>query len=308
MPSSRSRRHHPQRRCWPRCRSVWQASIPSVLTRRPMSIGGRGANRSIASPVTIELACSMRRAIRKRALADRWMRRKPSRGGENGVFELTGEKILASFGRYAGMFFSTAKVDPSEMPGCGVVEVFLRAADGAGRRDPQRLGRFRDAVDRESYGPISLRPGRGRSRISEFHPDRAAADLLVRALYRHSSRVRRGDRRELSTPAPASAALRVRLSDAQMREESLRAYLHETARVWKPGAGQEYAARVLRTKTYVTQEATRLCAELFALSGGRHYTRNGRLARTLAAAFAGTALRPPLPLALETLLQQFAAD
>ena len=81
-------------------------------------------------------------------------------------------------------------------------------------------------------------------------------------------------RRELSTPAPASAALRVRLSDAQMREESLRAYLHETARVWKPGAGQEYAARVLRT-TYVTQEATRLCAELFALSGGRHYTRNG---------------------------------
>ena len=54
--------------------------------------------------------------------------------------------------------------------------------------------------------------------------------------------------------------------------------------------------------------ATRLCAELFALSGGRHYTRNGRLARTLAGAFAGTALRPPLPLALETLLQQFTAD
>jgi len=98
------------------------------------------------------------------------------------------------------------------------------------------------------------------------------------------------------------------LSDAQMREESLRAYLHETARAWTPGAGPAYAARALRTKTYVTQEATRLCAELFALSGGRHYTRNGRLARTLAAAFAGTALRPPLPLALETLLQQFTAD
>jgi len=93
-----------------------------------------------------------------------------------------------------------------------------------------------------------------------------------------------------------------------MREESLRAYLHETARAWTPGAGPAYASLALRTKTYVTQEATRLCAELFALSGGRHYTRNGRLARTLAAAFAGTALRPPLPLALETLLQQFTAD
>ena len=93
-----------------------------------------------------------------------------------------------------------------------------------------------------------------------------------------------------------------------MREESLRGYLHETARAWTAGAGPAYAALALRTKTYVTQEATRLCAELFAVSGGRHYTRNGRLARTLAAAFAGTALRPPLPLALETLLQQFTAD
>ena len=72
-----------------------------------------------------------------------------------------------------------------------------------------------------------------------------------------------------------------------MREEALRAYLHETARGWRPGAGPAYAARVLRMKTYVTQEATKLCAELFALSGGRHYRRDGRLARTLAASFAG---------------------
>jgi hypothetical protein len=65
---------------------------------------------------------------------------------------------------------------------------------------------------------------------------------------------------------------------------------------------------VLRTKTYVTQEATKLCAELFALSGGRHYKRDGRLARALASSFAGTALRPPLPLALDTLMQQFSEE
>ena len=64
---------------------------------------------------------------------------------------------------------------------------------------------------------------------------------------------------------------------------------------------------MLRTKTYVTQEATRLCAELFALSGGRHYRRTDPLARALAASFAGTALRPPLPLALDMLVQQFSA-
>jgi len=115
-------------------------------------------------------------------------------------------------------------------------------------------------------------------------------------------------RRELSTPVPESPALRLRFAEAQMREEALRAYLHETARAWRPGAGPVYAARALRTKTYVTQEATRLCAELFALSGGRHYKRDGRLARMLAASFAGTALRPPLPLALDTLVQQFSNE
>ena len=115
-------------------------------------------------------------------------------------------------------------------------------------------------------------------------------------------------RRELSAPAPESPALRLRLADAQMREEALRAYLHETARAWRPGAGPEYAARMLRTMTYVTQEATRLSADLFALGGGRHYTRDGRLARMLTASFAGTALRPPLPLALDTLVRQFSGE
>jgi hypothetical protein len=73
-------------------------------------------------------------------------------------------------------------------------------------------------------------------------------------------------------------------------------------------AGPAYAARVLRTKTYVTQEATRLAAELFALSGGRHYRRGSALARLLADSFAGTALRPPLAQALDTLTEQFGAE
>src|SRR5262249_11635501 len=42
-----------------------------------------------------------------------------------GRYELAGGKIPASFGRYADMFFSTAKVNPAQLPGCGVVEFFL---------------------------------------------------------------------------------------------------------------------------------------------------------------------------------------
>ena len=71
-------------------------------------------------------------------------------------------------------------------------------------------------------------------------------------------------------------------------------------------ADAAFRARVLRTKTHVTQEATKLCAELFALSGGRHYRRTSPLARAFADAFAGTALRPPLPLGLDSLVEQFS--
>ena len=93
-----------------------------------------------------------------------------------------------------------------------------------------------------------------------------------------------------------------------MKHESLAAYLHETAAAWRPGAGPAYAARVLRMKTYVTSEATTLCAELFALSGGRNYRRDGDAARFLADSFAGTALRPPLPLALDALVEGFEQE
>ncbi len=93
-----------------------------------------------------------------------------------------------------------------------------------------------------------------------------------------------------------------------MRYEALRAYLMETAGGFRASAGPQYAARVLRTKTYVTQEATRLCAELFALSGGRHYTRSGSVARAFADSFAGTALRPPLALGLDLLTEQFSLE
>lgn len=61
-------------------------------------------------------------------------------------------------------------------------------------------------------------------------------------------------------------------------------------------------------KTWVAQESTRICADLFALWGGRHDTRTSPVARTLADSFAGTALRPPLPLALDLLCEGFSVD
>jgi len=226
----------------------------------------------------------------------------------NGAFELTGEKILASFGRHAGMFFSTAKVDQADLPGCGVVEFFLVRPDTPGveiLNDWDGFGMRSTESHTVRYTSAAAEGIVGFPNFIEIVQPLTYWFALFAAIPLGCAAA---IRRELSVPAPESAALRLRLSEARMREEALRAYLHETARAWRPGAGPAYAARTLRTKTYVTQESTRLCAELFALSGGRHYKRDGRLARTLAASFAGTALRPPLPLALDILVQQFSAE
>ncbi len=218
------------------------------------------------------------------------------------AFFLSGEKILASSGKYADCFFSTAKVQPKDLPGCGVVEFFLvdtRADgvtilsdwDGFGMRSTEsQTVRYASARADGMLGFPNfielVQPLQYWFCLFAAIPLGCAAAILA----------------ELSSPPPQSPALRLRLADATMRYESLRAYLLETSRGWRAAAGAEYAARVLRTKAYVTQESTKLAAELFALSGGRHYRRTGRLARLLADSFAGTALRPPLALGLETLI------
>jgi alkylation response protein AidB-like acyl-CoA dehydrogenase len=222
-----------------------------------------------------------------------------------GNFAITGEKILASSGKFAHTFFSTAKVPPEELPGTGVVEFFFIPAHGDGveiaddwdgfgmRSTESQTVRYTDAAAREVMGFTNF--------VEVYQP--------VQYWYCLFSAIALGCARGLleaiGQPAPESPALRLRLSEARMRYEALRAYLLETAGSWRPAAGPAYGARVLRTKTYVTQEATRLAAELFALGGGRNYRRSGRAARLLADSFAGTALRPPLALALDALVEQF---
>jgi alkylation response protein AidB-like acyl-CoA dehydrogenase len=221
------------------------------------------------------------------------------RSGEGFVIE--GEKILASGGVNASVFFSTAKVEEGLIPEAGEVELFfvdvgtpgvniLTDWDGFGMRPTEsQTVRYEGAAVRELMGfPGYLQAV---SPLPYWFCLFAAIPLGCASAVLD----------ELSTPAPSAPALRLRLSEARMRYEALEAYLAETARGYEPGPALPWRNRVLRTKTYVSQESTKLCAELFALSGGRHYRRTGRVARLLADSFAGTALRPPLPLALEQL-------
>lgn len=229
-----------------------------------------------------------------------------ARKGADGGFTISGEKILASSGTHASTFFSTAKVTQEDLPGAGIVEFFFIDVnapgvavqgdwDGFGMRPTEsHTVRYTDAPTREIMGFVDF--------LNVVQPLQywfclfAAIPLgCTRAILR-----------AMATPPPQSPVLRVRLSDAVMRYEAMRAYLLETANAFRPAAGPEYATRVLRTKTYVTQEATKLCAELFALGGGRNYQRNNSIARALADSFAGTALRPPLSLALDSLVENFS--
>lgn len=224
----------------------------------------------------------------------------------DGSFALSGEKILASSGRHAATFFSTAKVSASDVPGAGVVEFFFVDGGAAG----VAIANDWDGFGMRSTESHTVRYEGARAREMMGFPDFvntvqpleywfclfAAIPLgCVKALLR-----------ALGAPAPQSAALRLRLAEATMRYEAMHAYLAQTAGGFRAGAGAAYAARVLRTKTYVTEEATKLCAELFALGGGRNYRRTSRVARTLADSFAGTSLRPPLNLALDRLVENFS--
>ncbi|HEY3497612.1 MAG TPA: acyl-CoA dehydrogenase family protein [Polyangiaceae bacterium] len=224
----------------------------------------------------------------------------------DGAFALTGEKILASSGRNAATFFSTAKVNADELPGAGIVEFFLVDVaspgvdvsndwDGFGMRPTEsHTVRYTNA---RATGMVGFPNFVNLVQPLEYFFCLFAAIPLgcAKAMLRATA-----------SPAPQSPALRLRLTDATMRYEAMRAYLLQTAEGFRAAAGASYAARVLRTKTYVTQEATKLCAELFALGGGRNYRRTSLVARMLADSFAGTSLRPPLALALEKLVENFS--
>lgn len=224
----------------------------------------------------------------------------------DGVFALTGEKILASGGRNAATFFSSAKVSADDLPGAGVVEFFLVdvAAEGVD------IANDWDGFGMRSTESHTVRYDAARAREIVGFPDFIQRVQPLEYFFCLFAAIPLGCAkailRAIASPVPQSPALRLRLADATMRYEAMRAYLLQTAAEFRPGAGAAYAARVLRTKTYVTQEATKLCAELFALGGGRNYRRTSLVARMLADSFAGTALRPPLALSLDRLVENFS--
>lgn len=225
---------------------------------------------------------------------------------DDGTMRISGEKILASSGSDAYRFFSTAQVPPGLINGAAAVEFFLVATAAEGVQVVEDW----DGFGMRSTASHTVRYSRAPVDALMGFPNLLAVAQPLQYFYVLFAAVSLGAAgamlRALGDPAPTSPALRQRLIEASMRYEALRAYLLETGAMFRPAAGPAYAARVLRAKTYVPQESTKLAAELFALSGGKHYRRGSPVARALADGFAGAALRPPLQLGLDTLLDEFA--
>jgi alkylation response protein AidB-like acyl-CoA dehydrogenase len=138
----------------------------------------------------------------------------------SGAFALTGEKILASFGRHADVFFSTAKVTPDELPGCGVVEVFLvpTRTDGANILDDWNGFGMRGT---ESH---TVRYASARATAVLGFPNFLDVARPLEIWFCLFAAIPLGCAasmlRALGSPAPSSPALRLRLTEAQMRYEA----------------------------------------------------------------------------------------
>jgi len=226
---------------------------------------------------------------------------------DGGTWRVSGDKILATAGKYADYFFSSAKVTQDDLPGAGIVEMFYVRTGAPGVAIAEDWNGFGMRSTESQSVRYEDAPAEGYLGYPDFLESVAPFAVWYCLFPAVSLGCAASMLEQIATPAPQSPALRLRLAEAQMRIEAMRAYLHETAVM--RGVSREprsLTMRVIRAKTYVTQESTKLCAELFALSGGRHYSRTSPVARALADSFAGTALRPPLALALDMLVENFS--
>ncbi|MDZ7727236.1 MAG: hypothetical protein U5Q44_03035 [Dehalococcoidia bacterium] len=219
---------------------------------------------------------------------------------------------MASSGRYAHRFFSTAKISQEDLPGAGVVEFFLvdPAAEGVtvmddwngfGMRSTEsHTVRYEDAPS----GAILGFPGY----IESVQPLQYWF-LLFAAIPVGCAR---SILHELGTPAPRSP--RAPAPRPPRRRAAPSNPSKPTCAIPRPAGTAPTAPNLPRasTRTEIASSqrkrppsVPRLCA----LGGGRHcYRQDSPVARAMADAFAGVSLRPPLALALDTLCEQLTLE
>jgi alkylation response protein AidB-like acyl-CoA dehydrogenase len=223
--------------------------------------------------------------------------------GEDGDFRLTGRKSFATFRRDADYFLCAAR--RCQPGGPDVIDGFFVARDAAG------------LIIDDRWNPVGMRPTASVGLTLEHTPAEALLGhpgCLEGVNARHWSTVlfaavflgigegalREGVRH---TPADATWA-RGTMAELALNLEAAAGFVEMVARGerWPLAAG--YAERTRRAKTFVARTAVETAVQAAMISGGRSYTPDHPVFRFLCDALAGPLLRPPLPRAMDAIVQQ----
>jgi alkylation response protein AidB-like acyl-CoA dehydrogenase len=226
-----------------------------------------------------------------------------ARRDAEGGYRLTGRKSFATFGRDADYFLCAAR--RSDAGKADVVDGFFVARNAPGMTIDDR------------WNPIGMRP----TASVGLTLDGAPADAILGypgclegVNARHWSTilfaavflgVGEGALREGVRQTPGDGGwARAKLAEHALNLDAAAGFVETVAREesWPMSSAAQERAR--RAKTFVARTAVETAMAAAMISGGRFYTPEHPVFRFLCDALAGPLLRPPLPRAMDSIVQQ----
>jgi acyl-CoA dehydrogenase len=225
--------------------------------------------------------------------------------GLDGTYRLSGRKSFATFGRDADYFLCAARRSDSQHGGRAVIDGFFIARDAAGLEIDDR------------WNPVGMRPTASVGLTLEQTPAEAIlgypgcleginarhwSTLLFAAVFLG---VGQGALQEGIKNTAANAVWgRAELAECSLSLDAALGYLQSAAANEPWPYASDAQARTRRVKTFVARVAVETATKVAMISGGRAYTPQHPVFRYLCDALAGPLLRPPLPQAMDSIIQQ----
>jgi len=224
----------------------------------------------------------------------------------DGTYRLTGRKSFATFGRDSDFFLCAARRLETVVDGKpGVVDGFFVARDAVGL-----------TVD-DRWNPVGMRPTASVGLTLDNAPAEALLGFpgcLEGTNARHWSTVLfaavflgvgEGALREGVQQTSADALwARGTLADRALQLEAAAGFVEAVARDDRFPMPSDLQERARRAKTFVARAAVDTAMLTATIAGGRCYTPDHPVFRFLCDALAGPLLRPPLPRAMDAIVQQ----
>jgi alkylation response protein AidB-like acyl-CoA dehydrogenase/mannose-6-phosphate isomerase-like protein (cupin superfamily) len=294
---------------------------PSTALALAMPLGNAATTRIPEAVVPRDLRLALRdgqRWIAERILAGRILavaNSEPGAGGElkntrtvaqlgeDGTYYLTGRKSFATFGRDADFFLCAAR--RSDRGRAGVVDGFFVERGAAGLTIDDR------------WDPAGMRPTASVGLTLEGAPAETILGYpgcLEGVNARHWSTVlfaavflgigERLLQEGVALTGESAIWARSTLAECTLNLSAAQAFIESVARDDRWPLPDDLQERARRAKTFIARTTVETAMQVAMISGGRSYTPNHPIFRFLCDALAGPLLRPPLPQAMDSLVNQ----